>query len=85
LTSEKKLGGVAVLSGYLGMTHEDKIKPVGFRKLSQFRTTNPFRLSQLVSPHAASTPLFIAHGTRDPVISHDKAENSVKYLADELG
>ncbi|GAA5826834.1 hypothetical protein JCM5353_005412 [Sporobolomyces roseus] len=66
LTSEKKLGGVAVLSGYLGMTHEDKIKP-------------------LVSPHAASTPLFIAHGTRDPVISHDKAERSVKYLGDALG
>lgn len=29
--------------------------------------------------------MFIAHGTRDQVISHDKAENSVKYLADELG
>ncbi|BGP19582.1 hypothetical protein JCM10213v2_007677 [Rhodosporidiobolus nylandii] len=26
LTSEKKLGGVCVLSGFLGLTHEDKIK-----------------------------------------------------------
>ncbi|GAA5944976.1 uncharacterized protein JCM15063_000591 [Sporobolomyces koalae] len=66
LTSGEKLGGVSVLSGYLGMTHEDKIK-------------------SLVSPHAPSIPYFIAHGTHDPVISHDKAEKSVKYLEKELG
>ncbi|GAA5910031.1 uncharacterized protein JCM6883_000530 [Sporobolomyces salmoneus] len=66
LTSEKKLGGISVLSGYLGLTHEDKIKSI-------------------LSPHALSTPMFIAHGTEDPVISHDKAERSVEYLAKELG
>ncbi|GAA5964686.1 hypothetical protein JCM3765_004353 [Sporobolomyces pararoseus] len=66
LTSEKKLGGIAVLSGYLGLTHEDRIK-------------------SLLSPHATSTPTFMAHGTLDPVISHDKAEKSVKYLTEELG
>ncbi|GAA6021233.1 hypothetical protein JCM11491_001517 [Sporobolomyces phaffii] len=66
LTSEKKLGGVSVFSGYLGLTHENKIKA-------------------LLSPHAKSTPMFVAHGTHDPVIAHDKAERSIKYLSDELG
>ena len=29
--------------------------------------------------------MFVAHGTDDAVISHDKAEKSIKYLAEELG
>lgn len=95
LTSEKKLGGISVLSGYLGLTHEDKIKSVSIihtlsvslRELAPTLglTVSLLVWSQILSPHALSTPMFIAHGTEDPVISHDKAERSVEYLAKELG
>lgn len=83
---------MCVLSGFLGLTHDDKIKSVRLDvSLSPPllpRARDDAHAAPLVpqhlSPTALETPILWAHGTADSVISFERAQNGRRYLVDEL-
>lgn len=64
LTTERKLGGLAVLSGYLPLA--DKMKA-------------------MMSAHARTMPIFMAHGDADPVVAIKNGQDSVTLMRSRLG
>lgn len=83
---------MCVLSGFLGLTHDDKIKSVRpatalSRPLLSARDDSDAALaprSQHLSPTGLKTPILWAHGTADSVISFERAQSGRRYLVDEL-
>ncbi|KIJ37418.1 hypothetical protein M422DRAFT_33751 [Sphaerobolus stellatus SS14] len=63
LTTEYKLGGLAVLSSYLPMRE---------------------KMKSMLTDHARSLPIFMAHGTADEVVAFKYGERSFHYLRDQL-
>jgi predicted esterase len=82
LTSEKKIGGVAVLSGWLPLSH--KFKEVCLTAISILNRISAHQ-PQMSSEHATQTPLFWGHGTDDPLIKYKFGTASVEYLTKTLG
>ncbi|GAA5926037.1 uncharacterized protein JCM15063_005191 [Sporobolomyces koalae] len=69
LTSERKLAGIAALSGWLGMA--DKIKSV---------SSIPRSILLMMTDHALKLPIFHGHGTGDQVVKHIWGKQSVDKL-----
>lgn len=87
LTGERKLAGVVSLSGWLPL--RNKIKSVStFPKLhSSMSVTITHCYShylQLASPHASSIPVFLGHGSADPIVDPPIAEVSKEFLTSSL-
>lgn len=84
LTSERKLGGVVVLSGWLPLRAKFKavseiVKPSSWCQLSEAKCF------QMMSGHAKSLPIFWGHGTADPIVRFEFAKRSVEYLVGTCG
>jgi lysophospholipase-1 len=83
LTSERRLAGVAVLSGWTPLR----------KKFKSVRVTPPrvllqcdvlMFMGQMVSEHATSVPIFWGHGTLDSLVKHTFGVESVEWIKREL-
>lgn len=76
-----KLGGVAVLSGWMPLLD-------AFPKVvtSPFQTPdNSNELSQMASPHLVTTPILMCHGTADTIIPYSLGQRVSRILTSDLG
>ena len=76
-----KLGGVAVLSGWMPL--QDTFPKVVLTPCLTW--DNPNKLSQMASPHLSTTPILMCHGTADTVVPYGLAQRASKILTSELG
>jgi lysophospholipase-1 len=82
LTSERKLGGIAVLSGWLPL--HNKFKSVRILTLCSSNGTDTAQF-QMMSQHAKSLPIFWGHGSGDPLVKYELCTKSVEYLKNTCG
>jgi lysophospholipase-1 len=82
LTSERKLGGIAVLSGWLPL--HKKFKSVRKLTLCSSDGTDTAQF-QMTSQHAKSLPIFWGHGSGDPLVRYELCTKSVEYLKTTCG
>ncbi|KAF8138312.1 Phospholipase/Carboxylesterase-domain-containing protein [Boletus edulis] len=76
-----KLGGVAVLSGWMPLSDAfPKVAPT----FCQTRG-NSDQPSQMVSPHLVTTPILMSHGTADTVVPHSLGQRTSRILTNDLG
>jgi predicted esterase len=81
LTNERKLAGVACLSGWVVL--RDKLKAVC--ELHILVKPLLTQLFQMCTSHAPSTPIFWGHGTADPLVTFKIGRTSVEFLKTTLG
>jgi lysophospholipase-1 len=80
LTSEYKLGGVIVLSGWLPL-HQKFAAVSGARLLSRFWAD----WVQMAGPHAKTVPIFWGHGEKDPLVKFAFGRASAERLTTVVG
>jgi len=82
LTSERKLGGIAVLSGFLPLSN--KLKGVSATSSQIYDNYEANFISllplQMLNDHAKTIPIFWGHGADDPLVRAEFATRSVKFL-----
>lgn len=82
LTYERHLAGVVALSCYAPL--RDKLKKVSaFYNCRTMAHVKSYL--QIVNPALSKIPLFVGHGTHDPLISVTFADKTLEYLTTELG
>ncbi|KAH0840235.1 Alpha/Beta hydrolase protein [Lanmaoa asiatica] len=77
-----KLGGVAVLSGWMPL--QDTFPKVCPLLPAQTRD-NTDELSQMASPHLTTTPILMCHGTEDVVVPYSLGQRVSRTLTNDLG
>lgn len=92
LTAERKLAGLAILSGWLPLRTSFKsvssslLVPISFC-FSDFlcgsRLTN--MQIQMASEHAASIPIFWGQGADDPLVRPELARRSADFVIEQIG
>ncbi|KAG8218492.1 Alpha/Beta hydrolase protein [Butyriboletus roseoflavus] len=75
-----KLGGVAVLSGWVPL--RDTFPKVALTPSHARDTTN--QLSQMASPHSTTTPVLMCHGTADTVVPYNLGQSASRILTNDL-
>jgi predicted esterase len=93
LTAERKLAGLAILSGWLPLRTSFKsvssslLVPISFFCFSDFlcgsRLTNV--QIQMASEHAASIPIFWGQGADDPLVRPELARRSADFVIEQIG
>ncbi|KAH0839774.1 Alpha/Beta hydrolase protein [Lanmaoa asiatica] len=76
-----KLAGVAVLSGWMPL--QDAFPKVALTPYQTRDNTN--ELSQMASPHLATTPILMCHGTADTVVPYSLGQRASRTLTNDLG
>ncbi|GAA6043932.1 hypothetical protein JCM8097_000907 [Rhodosporidiobolus ruineniae] len=76
IISERKLGGIVALSGFLGMA--SKVKSGADAK-------SGWSDAQMKTDHAHKLPVFHGHGTADPVVQFPWGKTTVEKLRSDLG
>ena len=76
-----KLGGVAVLSGWLPLW--DTFPKVALPPCHARDNAN--ELSQMASPHSTTTPILMCHGTADTVVPYNLGQRASRTLTNDLG
>lgn len=85
LTTEKKLAGVVVLSGWLPLRAKFKEVISSFCHVPLDNAHFFFRL-KMSSSHATALPIFWGHGSLDPLVEYKKmAQASVEFLTKQIG
>ena len=85
LTTERRLAGLGILSGWLPI--RNKVKAVrafchSTVVIVRELTSTPVKM---VSDHAKKLPIFWGHGTADPIVRFDRATMSLEFLKTQLG
>ena len=82
LTSERKLGGIAVLSGFLPLSYKFKSVSATSSQIYDNYEANSISLPplQMLNDHAKTIPIFWGHGADDPLVRAEFATRSVKFL-----
>lgn len=85
LTTERKLGGIIMMSGYTVL--HDKLKSVRepFASLSYLTLTAGRTIHQMTSPNAVNLPFFLGHGGGDPIVLCGLGEHASEVLTSQLG
>ncbi|KAF8514807.1 Phospholipase/carboxylesterase [Hysterangium stoloniferum] len=79
------LGGFSqggAMSLLAGLTTERKL--AGLIAMSSYLPLNG-KMKSMMSDHAKKLPIFMAHGTADPVVAFEHGQNSYLYMKDVLG
>jgi predicted esterase len=83
LSTERKLAGVFVLSGYIPLRGKAESVRIFYLPSSHFRV-NCAILVQICKPLFPSIPLFFAHGTGDMQVNYQFARDAAETFASQL-
>jgi predicted esterase len=85
LTTERKLAGAFVLSGYIPLRAKaESVRIFSFSLPSSHFRINPAICVQICKPLFPSIPLFFAHGTDDRQVNYQFARDAAETFASQL-